>query len=177
MHALHAQPSYRTPIDLMKDFMNLSKNTDKTFDFWIDELRHHVPNKEHFARFEKQLREGLTQNQSQGIIKAFRDHKNLFGQATQVELIKHGVSKLQGAFRERLSLHHKNLEAEQQKARLVKALFVALDKLSEQPQTEHDKLEEEIRYQKLMAWLEKNHETGSLPEQSLRAEAQDMATF
>ncbi len=106
MPFLHAgKPHYKSAPALMKDFMNLSVQTDKNFEFWIEELRHHAPNKEKFAAFEKQLRKSLENKQDP--LNVFNEHKGLFNQTTQIELLKLGLPKLKAAFKARLALHRR----------------------------------------------------------------------
>ena len=94
-----AQPEHKSALELLKDFVNLAKKTDQSFEYWIEQLRFHITHKDKFVSFEKQLRSGLQANKPQSILKAFNDHKMLFGNTAQTELLKLGLPKLQAALK------------------------------------------------------------------------------
>ena len=93
---------YKTKVALMRDFLRVSKKQDAPFTYWIDQLGHHISDKQKFGAFERQLNSALQKKDADRVLKVFKAHKDLFGYLAQAEFLKLGLDKVRNAFKTRV---------------------------------------------------------------------------
>ncbi len=99
--AVQAQ-DYKHVKDLLVDFLNLRKKTDKPLSYWLEELMSIIEHDKKFDQFIAELKRA--KQCPDKLQKAFRNHGQHFDNGVKVHLVKAGADKIKKAFEARCAV-------------------------------------------------------------------------
>lgn len=94
---------YRDELTLMKDFLSLTKKTDKPFSYWINQLIEIMSRKKGLKKVAQQIKSAADKGHKY-VFNALKENQRHLDMGLRLYLIKFGIKKAKQAFEKRMTM-------------------------------------------------------------------------